>query len=332
MFPLKQKTFLIIAVAVLAGTISYTYSVTRVRADNFYSLQNTPHACSTQAECNALNAGGPDSTGKLNSQNAPAASSPGQSNAGSSQTPDSSQQNCLPAGATANMGNFNEPPCPDNTSQSGQDSSQSSQSSNQTQSSDSGNQMGNMDAMAIPSNQWGNSGTDQSASSVFDDKYSPMAVPLISQPTAITCGPTSLTMEASYWGVNLPTSEIISDTNMTNTGTTLSDLETTAKKIGLTVVSDNLSITSSIGNFFTGSNDLANLTTNVNNGYPAIVNVDLSPYSGGHAIVVTGITDNAVYVNNPAGNGSQQVYSKSDFIAMWSAKGSEYIALGPPKK
>jgi uncharacterized protein YvpB len=238
------------------------------------------------------------------------------------------------------MSNFNWQMCPDATNDTNQTSgtgdvnappttvTSPADNTDQTQPADSGN----TDATIIPSDQWDNSGTDQSASSVFDDKYSPMAVPLISQPTDITCGPTSLTMDASYWGINLPVSEIISDTNMTNTGTTLSDLETTAKYIGLTVVSDNLSITSDIKDFFTGSDALSDMTTAVNDGYPAIVNLDLSPYSGGHAVVVTGITDDSVYVNNPAGNGSQQVYSKSDFTAMWSAKGSEYIALGPPKK
>jgi len=165
-----------------------------------------------------------------------------------------------------------------------------------------------------------------------NNNYTPLDVPPRSQPTDNSCGPTDLAMAASYLlGTNITTSEIISMTNMTPTGSELSDLEDTAEKIGLTVVADNLSITSDIKDFWTGSNDLNDMTDYVNSGYPVIVGVDLSPYTKGHALLVTGVTDDSVFVNNSAGSGSKQVYSKSDFMAMWSAKGSRYVVLGPPK-
>jgi len=114
----KKVVYPITIVAVVTAVILPIYSVTRVHADDFYSLKNTPHACSTQAECDALNAGA-GSSGTLNSQNAPHVYPPDQTNTQSSGSSKSGKasQDCYATveeyvNATPNMGNFDKPICP----------------------------------------------------------------------------------------------------------------------------------------------------------------------------------------------------------------------------
>lgn len=166
--------------------------------------------------------------------------------------------------------------------------------------------------------------------------FSPLKVPLLNQLDPANgplgseaCGPTSLNMIAEFYGINIPTSVVMADAQTTQTGTSLSSLEAAAKQIGLTNITDNSGFISGVGILATGgSSAMSGLTDAVTNGSPAIVNIDLDPYSGGHAVVVTGITSDSVYINNPW-NGQSQVIATDQFMSMWGAKGYGYMVPKP---
>ncbi len=221
-----------------------------------------------------------------------------------------------------NMGNFDWPIC--------DDAKQASSSSL----SDFGNSPDPMNATNVDLSQFDNPNNP----SPFDqfDTYKPINVPLRNQndpangalgPSA--CGPTSLDMIAAFYGIDIPTSTIIQDAGTTNTGTNLSNLADAAKQIGLTGTTINDSVVGSLVDAFTGgSSALSGVTDAVSSGEPVIVNVDLDQYSNGHAVVVTGITSDSVYINNPW-DGQAQVIGKTQFMAMWGSKGYGYIVPKP---
>jgi ABC-type bacteriocin/lantibiotic exporter with double-glycine peptidase domain len=164
----------------------------------------------------------------------------------------------------------------------------------------------------------------------------PIKVPLLNQNDpangtlgSVACGPTSLAMIASYYGIDISTAQVIQDTNVNSSGTNLSTLANVAKQIGLTDTTSNSGIISGLYDAFTGgSAAYSGVSQAVSNGNPVIVNVDESPYSNGHAMVVTGISGDDVYVNNPW-TGQSQVYGKTQFMAMWGSEGYGYIVPKP---
>ena len=148
------------------------------------------------------------------------------------------------------------------------------------------------------------------------------------------CGPTALAMIADYYGLNASVPELIQMAGTTGVGTPINVLATVAQEIGLTDTVSNTG--SSIGNigsdlgdaFFGGSSSYNTVVGALANGNPVIVNVDLDIYSGGHAMVVTGISGGEVYVNNPF-NGQQEAYGEDQFMSMWGSEGYKYVIPKP---
>jgi hypothetical protein len=289
-----------------------------------------------------------------------------QVNATGGQSSDSSQQGCASAYETSSMGNFDATPCPTDTNQSSQSSDQTptpaSFDTNSANSSDN-SQNTNQDLNQFDSNpsagtnsdsagtqsaslsnfDTGLTSTDDQSLAQFDQPASSpsLNVPLLNQNDPANgplgseaCGPTAVAMIAAYYGISASVPNLIQQAGTTNGGTPTENLVSLAQQIGLVNTTSNLggsvSDTASgvVDAFTDGSASYSALTNAVSNGNPAIVNVDLSGFSGGHAMVVTGISNGEVYVNNP-GNGQAEAYGETQFMAMWGSKGFAYVIPKP---
>ena len=184
---------------------------------------------------------------------------------------------------------------------------------------------------------------DENKLSQFDQPGSSpsLKVPLLNQndpangalgPEA--CGPTALAMIADYYGMNASVPDLMQMAGTSNVGTPINVLAAVAQEIGLTNTTSNTS--NSAGNIFSnlvdafsgGSSSYDTVADALANGNPAIVNVDLNQYSGGHALVVTGISGGEVYVNNPV-NGQEEAYGEEQFMTMWASEGYKYVIPKP---
>jgi predicted double-glycine peptidase len=93
-------------------------------------------------------------------------------------------------------------------------------------------------------------------------------------------------------------------------------------------------LTAAKNNGFKGSYQKENMTIDslkaiTESGRPVIANVNTQGYWGsGHYMVVTGIKDGKVYVNDPW-QGGQRTYSFASFKAQWATRNERAIVVQP---
>lgn len=136
------------------------------------------------------------------------------------------------------------------------------------------------------------------------------------------CGPTSLAMALEFYGVDKPTVKVAKETKTLSSsggwqGTYCGNILTAAKNNG-----------------FKGSYQKENMTIDslkaiTASGKPVIANVNTQGYWGsGHYMVVTGVKDGKVYVNDPW-LGGQRTYSFASFKAQWATRNERAIVVQP---
>lgn len=136
------------------------------------------------------------------------------------------------------------------------------------------------------------------------------------------CGPTSLAMALEFYGVDKPTVKVAKETKTLSQsggwqGTYCGNILAAAKSNGFkgSYMKENLTIDS-----------LKKITES---GKPVIANVNTQGYWGsGHYMVVTGVKDGKVYVNDPW-LGGQRAYSFSSFKAQWATRNERAIVVQP---
>lgn len=124
------------------------------------------------------------------------------------------------------------------------------------------------------------------------------------------CAPTCLAMVLEYHGIKMSTKEVAKLCNTDAKGTTYSDdMLNAAKKLGLN------------GSFAGGGANIDWLKNTTASGIPVIVYVDTKSYgmADGHCMVVTGVKDGYVYVNDPW-TGKQLRYGTAAFNAIWTTR------------
>jgi uncharacterized protein YvpB len=124
------------------------------------------------------------------------------------------------------------------------------------------------------------------------------------------CAPACLAMVLEYHGIKLSTKEVAKLCNTDVKGTTYSDdMLNAAKKLGLN------------GSFAGGGANIDWLKNTTASGIPVIVYVDTKSYgmADGHCMVVTGVKDGYVYVNDPW-TGKQLRYGTAAFNAIWTTR------------
>ncbi len=124
------------------------------------------------------------------------------------------------------------------------------------------------------------------------------------------CAPTCLAMVLEYHGIKMSTKEVAKLCNTDVKGTTYSDdMLNAAKKLGLN------------GSFAGGGADINWLKSVTASGIPVIVYVDTRSYgmADGHCMVVVGVKDGYVYVNDPW-TGKQLRYGTAAFNAIWTTR------------
>jgi len=147
------------------------------------------------------------------------------------------------------------------------------------------------------------------------DASGALAVPLIGQPDGYTCGPTSLAMALKYFGIEKSIHpDLVNMCKCNTAGTASVDyLVSTAKSLGLS-------------GSYSRSGNLDWLKQVTDSGKPVIANVQGMAWSGGHYLVVTGVSDGKVYINDPAWgpnnekghSGNKLVMDINTFSSLWS--------------
>lgn len=171
--------------------------------------------------------------------------------------------------------------------------------------------------------------------------YKPIPVPVRNQNDPangslgpVACVPTALGSVAAGAGVDKPPSFWIDALGTNSSGTPFGNMVAVAQQNGFPNTQYYQPTLSNVWNntFHDGSASYGAMTNAINNGNPVIVGVDLGNYADGHALVVTGISGDNVYVNNPWGNsqgtpsaGQNQVISITEFKAMWRSQGYGYV-------
>ncbi len=149
------------------------------------------------------------------------------------------------------------------------------------------------------------------------DSNGALNVPLVGQPDGHTCGPTSLSMALRYYGIEKSIHpELAGLCGTTTNGTNSTDnIVSAAKQLGLS------------GSYAkSGTIDwLAEVTAS---GRPVVVNVAGGVWSGGHYVVVTGVKNGTVYINDPAWgysnekghSGNRITLDVNTFSSIWGAR------------
>jgi len=133
------------------------------------------------------------------------------------------------------------------------------------------------------------------------------------------CGPTSLGMALQYFGINIPTPDIIREMGIDpRTGATIGQMIDYANKH---LPGSHFSW----GTAF-GADEISYLEDKVSGGGLAIVPIEGEYDSGkvapeGHYVVVTDVREGYVFANDPAG-GEKVVFDKQEFGSLWKS-GSE---------
>ncbi len=135
------------------------------------------------------------------------------------------------------------------------------------------------------------------------------------------CGPTSLAMALDFYGINKSTINVSKETKTLSSsgawqGTCCENILAAAKK--------NLP-----GSYMKSNMSIDTLKDITASGKPVVVNVDTQGYwSKGHYMVVTGVKDGKVYVNDPWAGG-QRTYSFASFKAQWATRSNRGVIVQP---
>lgn len=154
----------------------------------------------------------------------------------------------------------------------------------------------------------------------------------------IPSAPAALGMVGNYYGVSIPTADIINMIGSGGEDATLSQLFNTAQKMGFTKTQSsfqdfNSADISSWSKYFNnGAQSLLALTKAIAKGNPVIVNVGDSPFSDGYVLIITGVSNGNIYVENPVNvlknnisGKNTQIIKITEFMSMWQGKGYSYI-------
>ncbi|MDP7422989.1 MAG: SH3 domain-containing protein [bacterium] len=130
------------------------------------------------------------------------------------------------------------------------------------------------------------------------------------------CGPTSLGMVYEYYGRNETTRDVANRIYdfKGNTGTYAGSIVSDAKKNGF----PNTEMKTGL--------DFGNLEGYLKEGKPVIVNVEVS-YKYGHYMVLTGLSDDKVIINDPYYPGVRREMSRSAFLTDWNGRWRRAIVL-----
>lgn len=138
-------------------------------------------------------------------------------------------------------------------------------------------------------------------------------VPDVKEPTNYSSGPSSLQAVLAYYGTDTSISKIINITNTTENGTAPDKLVQASIELGFNAqLKENLT--------------LQDLQNNLNQGIPIIILCQAwgdngTPYSNdtahGHYMVVIGMDEKNVYLEDPAILGSRGYIPRQEFLERW---------------
>lgn len=140
-------------------------------------------------------------------------------------------------------------------------------------------------------------------------------VPDVRQPTDYSCGPTSLQAVLCYYGMDMRVDDLINMTHCNVNGTPPENIASAARGLGFTTeVKENMT--------------LQDLQLYMNQGTPVIVDAQAwksnetntnwtSDEDDGHYMVVIGVDDQNVYLEDPAILGSRGYINNQEFLDRW---------------
>lgn len=140
-------------------------------------------------------------------------------------------------------------------------------------------------------------------------------VPDVRQPSNYTSGPAALQAVLAYYGTDVAVDELINQTNTTENGTLPDNLAQTARQKGFNAeIKENMT--------------LQDLQQNINQGKPVIIDIQAwrssnttgnwtDDQSDGHYMVVIGIDNQNVYLEDPAILGSRGYIPLQEFLERW---------------
>lgn len=141
-------------------------------------------------------------------------------------------------------------------------------------------------------------------------------VPDVRQPSNYTSGPTALQAVLAYYGTDVAVDELINQTNTTENGTLPDNLAQAARQKGFNAeIKENMT--------------LQDLQQNINQGKPVIIDIQAwrssntttgnwtDDQSDGHYMVVIGIDNQNVYLEDPAILGSRGYIPLQEFLERW---------------
>lgn len=162
------------------------------------------------------------------------------------------------------------------------------------------------------------------ASSGARDSNGALDVPLMGQPDGYTCGPTSLAMALKYLGIDKSIRpELVGMCKTTTDGTCAGNLLSAAKQAGAS------------GSYMKESCSIDWLKQVTDAGNPVVANVRGMAWTGGHYLVVTGVSDGKVYINDPAWgpnnekghSGNKLVMDINTFSSLWSGRSNRATVI-----
>jgi len=128
------------------------------------------------------------------------------------------------------------------------------------------------------------------------------------------CGPTSLGMIMQYYGVDKATKTLANLCGTGTNGTGYNEMVSVAKKLGFS------------GSYVATGKSVDFLKSATDAGKPVLVHVDTQGYWPGHYMVVTGVHDGRVYLNDPWRGGARS-YTIAQFNAQWASRNNRVVMI-----
>ncbi len=128
------------------------------------------------------------------------------------------------------------------------------------------------------------------------------------------CGPTSLGMIMQYYGVDKATKTLANLCGTGTNGTGYNEMVSVAKKLGFG------------GSYVATGKSVDFLRSATDAGKPVLVHVDTQGYWPGHYMVVTGVHDGRVYLNDPWRGGARS-YTIAQFNAQWASRNNRVVMI-----
>ena len=128
------------------------------------------------------------------------------------------------------------------------------------------------------------------------------------------CGPTSLGMIMQFYGVDKATKTLAGLCGTGTNGTGYNEMVSVAKKFGFS------------GSYVATGKNVNFLKSMTDAGKPVLVHVDTQGYWPGHYMVVTGVHDGRVYLNDPW-RGCARSYTIAQFNAQWASRSNRVVMI-----